>query len=416
MRNKTSRSASAALLLLVLIFGINSCSIPEIHLRGSLQPIRKLFNKERSYWTDRMALKGETGTELVYYKNGRLALQRFFNEAGLLETVTYLGRNSEPLRLDSLVYTDGNLIAGYYFSEPGHKLVMRFLSYKRQGQLSQRSWFGSSGELLSREFFLFDRQGHRRSRMIFDDQDSLLYSETYNPELDQLDIQNTYSIQGDLLSQIRHEADQPSFRYDFGLPGQVSRISQLDPDGTVIWTSDLLYAKNGTLERSNFSTNGRFLFTYLGDLEFFRQATQTWRHPAQPGTTGLIFKMGHQDPFIVEKSRDSLGYQVLEYRLPESGALFKRSIHNELDQPMTDTLYAGHGQVLPVSVVTYDPTGLINNEVTYDLAGKPKWLHTWFRDDDSRVIREELTALPDTFSAAVTRFYDPFGQPAISER
>lgn len=404
------------LFLTALLVGLNSCYLPDIHLHETLRPLRKLFNQERNYWTDRMELKGVTGIELVYYKNGRPALQRYFNKAGLLETVTYLGRNGAPIRLDSLAYSKGQLIAGYYYSEPGHSLSLRFLNYKQQGQLSQRSWFGSAGELLSREFFLFDRNGHRRTRMIFDENDVLLYSETYNPKLDQLDVQNTYADNGALVSQVRYEPNQSAYRYDFDAFERVIKITDLNHADIPLWSNDLLYDEEGTLKQCNFSTNDRFLFTYLGDLEFYRQTMRNWKHPAQPGTIDRQFKMGHQDPFVVERTRDSQGYQVVEYSLPKTGALFKRSILDQQNKPVSDTLYTGRGMITPVSVVNYDLKGLVSSEVTYDLEGEPKWKHTWFRDEASRVIREELIALPDTFSAAVTRFYDPFDLPALSEQ
>jgi len=401
-------------LSLVLLF--NSCYLSDLHLREKLRPVRRLFNKSRTYWTDKVEYKGASGNEIVFYKNGRPALQRVFDENGLLKSVVYLGRNGAAIRSDSLVYAGEELIGGYYFSEPHHRLMLHFLSYKQQGQLSQRSWFGGAGELLSREFFLFDRKGNRRMRMIFDGNDSLLYSETFKPGSDQLDIQNTYSINGILVSQDRYEENKPPYRYEFNQAQAIKRISQLHKDGTPAWSSDLIYNQAGVRERSNFSINNRFLFTYLGDLELFRQSLRSWEHPAQPQRIDHIYRYSHRDPFVSRTVGDSDGFQYLEYRLPQSGAMFKRSVIDSLGQPVSDTIYAGQGTPLPVSVVTYDKNGHLANEVTYDLNAKPKWLHTWFRDDDHRVIREELTALPDTFSAAITRFYDTFNFPAISER
>lgn len=381
-----------------------------------LRPIRKLFNKERSYWTDKVNYQGEAGTEIIYYKNGRPALERYFDESGLLRTITYFGRNGDPLRLDSLAYVGEELIAGYYFAEPGHRLVLRFLNYKQQDQLSQRSWFGSNSELLSREFFLFDRQGHRHRRMVFDGNDSLLYSETFRRGTDKLDIQNTYALDGTLVNQIRYSKLDPPFQYAFDKSGKITRISQLYPDGRKAWTSDLLYNQDGLIERSNFSTQGRFLFTYMGDLEFFPQTLRTWKHPYEPGHTDRIIKYAHRDPFITHKSQSEGGLQIKEYQLPASRALFKKSISDSLNRPLIDTLFANRGEVFPAAVITYDTSGRVNNETTYDLSGKPRWGHSWYRDDDGKTIREELTALPDTFVAAVTRFYDTFDFPAFSER
>ncbi len=415
MKIRPITAALGRTLLLLLILVLSACHLPEIHLREYLRPVRKLFKKERAYWSDQMELRGETGTELIYYKNGRPALERYFDENGLLQTITYLGRNGNPVRWDSLVYADEELIAGYYYSEPGRNLILHFQSYKQQGQLSQRSWFGSVGELLSREFFLFDRNGQRRTRMIFDGNDSLLFSETFSRDSDQLEIQNTYSIAGNLTSQTRYLPDQLAFRYDFDPSGLVTRISRLQHDGIPAWSSDLFYDQLGALERSNFYTNGRFLYTYMGDLELYQQTLRSWKHPALPTRVEHLFKIGHQDPFIVETAHAKHGLQTLEYRLPESGALFKRSIRNEMAVPVSDTLYANRGACRPVSVVAYDK-GLVSYEITYDLDGQPKWRHTWFRDDHDRVIREEVIGLPNTFESAVTRIYDSFSLPALSER
>lgn len=399
-----------------IILGLNACFLSDMHLREYLRPIRRVLNHERSYWTDKIEYRGGSGTEVVYYKNGRPALERNFDENGLLGTVSYFGRNGQSIRMDSLVYAGEELIAGYYYAEPDHTLILRFLSYKQQGQLSQRSWFGSEGELLSREFFLFDRKGHRHSRMIFDGNDSLLYSETFKRGTDQLELQNAYSLDGNLASQVRYEKMGTAFCYNFDPRRKVTRISQLHKGGTPIWSSDLFYDQDGALESSNFSTNGRFIFSYQGDFGFYHQSLQSWKHPDQPTQAQRIVKYGHHDPFKIERIVDDQGRQTLEYRLPGSGALFKRSTLNDLNQAIADTLYAGRGGLQAVCVSNYDSSGLLNKEVTYDLDGVAKWQHTWIRDNDERVIREELTALPDTFAAAVTRFYDSFGSPAFSER
>ncbi len=414
MRLASHRVRAYSFLILIILLGYNSCSLSGLKLR--LRPVRKLINKERMYWTDKVEYRGDAGTELVYYKNGRPALERNFNKLGLLESVRYLGRNGAAIRYDSLVYADDELIAGYYFSEPGHQLILRFLSYKQQGQLSQRSWFGGFGELLSREFFLFDRNGQRRMRMIFDKHDVLLYSETFRKGSDQLEIQNAYTGMGLLANQIRHTENQQPYRYDFDQSGLITRISQLHADGTPAWSSDLFYDPSGALEQASFTTNDRFLFTYLGDLEFYKKSLRSWQHPMQPNIKTQSFKIGHQDPFVAERTELTDGKQLIEYRLPGSGALFKSSIISESGQALSDTLYASRSGIQPISVIAYDTLGLVSEEITYNLAGNPSWRHTWFRDNDRRVIREELSELPDSFTAAVTRFYDGLGQPAFSER
>ncbi len=416
MKKKLHRNAFLGFAILFLGLSLNSCFQSDIHLREYLRPIRKLFNKERSYWTDKIEYRGNTGTEIVFYKNGRTAMERFFNASGQLETITYLGRNREPIRTDSLVYAGQEVIGGYYFSEPGHQLILRFLSYKRQGQLSQRSWFDGLGDLLSREFFLFDRNGYRRMRMIFDGNDSLLYTEHFKGRTDDLQLQNTYALSGEMLSQIRHSDDHLPIRYDFNKSGVVTRISQLHKDGSPSWSSELFYNKKGALERSSFSINNRFLFTYLGDLELRQQSLKTWKHPASPNQVERIFETSHRNPFIETHRKDTSGTNIIEYRLPLSETLFKHSTIDKSGYPLADTIYTSRKGQRPVSVITYREEGLIDKEITYDLGGNPKWRHTWFRDDDQRVIREELTALPDTFSAAVTRIYDSFGSPALSER
>ncbi|NQV49016.1 MAG: hypothetical protein HQ507_00855 [Candidatus Marinimicrobia bacterium] len=406
-----------ALISLSLVLVFNSCYLSDLHIREKLRPIRRMFNKSRTYWTDKIEYKGASGNEIVFYKNGRPALERSFDERGLLKSVIYLGLNGAPLRSDSLVYAGEELIGGYYFSEPFHRLVLHFLSYKQQGQLSQRSWFGGAGELLSREFFLFDRKGNRRMRLIFDSNDSLLYSETFKADSDKLDFQNTYSLNGNLVRQVRYEENRGPYSYEINSSQAIQRISHLLDDGTPAWSIDLVYDQAGAVERSNFSIKNRFLFAYLGDLELFRQSVRSWQHPAQPQRIDQINRFSHRDPFVSQTVSDSLGFQYLEYRLPKSGAVFKRSILDSLSRPLSDTIYASLGGVpIPASVVTYDSRGGLAKEVTYDVSAKPKWLHTWFRDDDRRVIREELTALPDTFASAITRFYDTFNLPAFSER
>lgn len=378
--------------------------------------MRKFFNKERSYWTDRIEYKGAAGTEVVYYKNGRPALKRLFDEQGLLQTIHYLGRNGAPLRMDSLVYAGEELIGAYYFSEPDHRLTLRFLSYQQQGQLSQRTWFGDGNELLAREFFLFDRNGLRRMRMIFDENDSLLFSERFQHGSDELELQNTYSISGQLVRQTVYDPGRSPYEYVFNRSGKISKISALYPDGKPIWTSDLIYNSNHFIERSNFSIENRFLFTHLGDVELFEQSLRSWRHPASPGQIERIVKFNHRDPFVEEVSSTTDGLKRVEYRLPRSGAVFKRSTFNKDNQPLADSLFSSRGSLQPVAVRTFTDDGLIDREITHNQFGEPRWLHTWFRDDQSRVIREELSALPDTFTAAINRFYDAFGQPAFSER
>ena len=76
-----------------VVIGLNSCFISDWQLKEYLRPIRKILNKERSYWTDKIEYKGEAGTEIVYYKNGRPALERLFDENGFLIIIKYLGSN-----------------------------------------------------------------------------------------------------------------------------------------------------------------------------------------------------------------------------------------------------------------------------------------------------------------------------------
>lgn len=394
---------------------LSACTLPDLRIQERLRPMRTFLNKDRNHWTDRIEYKGESGLETVYYKNGRPALERWFDESGLLTTIRYLGRNGHPLRTDSLVYAGEELIGGYFFSEPEHQLQLRFLNYQRQGQLSQRSWFGAEEELLSREFFLFDRQGQRRMRMIFDGKDSLLYTEAFKPGTDELALQNTYSVSGKLVRQTIFEPDKPPYQYEFQEDGRVSRISQLYPGGEPAWSSDLLYGSDGILNRSNFSIGGRFIFTHLGDLELFHQAVRSWRHPASPGQIQRIIKFNHTDPFIAEHVDGESGLNTVEYRLPRTGALFKRSILGEDQHVIRDSIYVSQNGVHPISVRHFSDGGSISHEVLYDQDGNPRWFHKWFRDDAQRVIREEVSALPDTFAAAVSRFYDSFNQPAFSE-
>ena len=295
-----------------MVLGLDSCFISDIHLQEHLRPIRKIINKERSYWTDKIEYKGETGTEIVYYKNGRPALERLFDETGLLKTITYLGRDSQPLRLDSLIYSGEELIGGYYFSEPEHQLQLRFLSYKQQGQLSQRSWYDGMDELLSREFFLFDRNGSRRMRMIFDGNDSLLYTESYRRGTDELELQNTYTIFGHLVHQTIYEPGKAPYKYDFNPSGKVTRISELYPGGNPAWSSDLFYNSKGVMERSNFSVDGRFLFTHLGDIELFQQSLRSWKHPASPSQVQNTFKFNHRSPFVEEIALENTDSKIIE--------------------------------------------------------------------------------------------------------
>ena len=416
MTGINKKVAQYFILFAIIVVGLNSCFLSDLHLKEYLRPVRKFLNKERSYWTDKIEYKGETGSEIVYYKNGRPALERFFDENGLLTSISYLGRDGRALRTDSLVYAGEELIGGYYFSEPNHHLQLRFLSYKKQGQLSQRSWYGALNELLSREFFLFDRNGYRRMRMIFDGNDSLLYTESFRRGSDELELQNTYSIFGELVHQTIYEPGKPPYKYDFKSDGEVTRISQLYPGGNPIWSSDLFYNSRGVIERSNFSVDGRFLFTHLGDIELFQESLRSWKHPASPSQVQHIYKFSHTDPFVEEIGSENPDSKIIEYRLPRSGAVFKRSLLDENDLPLRDSIFSSREGFHPVSVRQFNPKGFVADEVTYDLSGKPKWRHKWFRDDQERVIREEVSALPDTFTAAVSRFYDSFGLPAFSER
>ncbi len=415
MKSQYAKVTILFLLSAIAVTGLNSCYLTDLHLKEYLRPVRKFLNKERTYWTDKIEYKGEVGTEIVYYKNGRPALLRLFDATGLLQTISYLGRDGHTLRTDSLVYADSELIGGYYFSEPGHRLVLRFLSYKQQGQLSQRSWFGEANELLGREFFLFDRKGHRRMRMIFDGNDSLLYTESYRPGSDELELKNTYNIKGQLVGQVLYEPHKAPYEYTFSPEGSVKRISELYPGGNPVWTSDLLYNSQGDMERSNFSVDGRFLFTHLGDVELFQQSVRTWKHPASPSQIQHIYKYNYQTPFVEEISRGQGNKKMVEYRLPKSGAVFKRTVLGADGQVLQDSIFSSRYGFHPVSVRKFDKDGFVAEEFSYDQAGSPKWLHTWYRDDHDRVIREEIAALPDTFAAAVTRFYDTFGLPAFSE-
>ncbi len=404
------------LLSATLVIGLNSCFLTDLHLREYLRPIRKILNKERSYWTDKIEYKGEFGTEIVYYKNGRPAMERIFDENGLLQTITYLGRDGQSLRTDSLVYSGEELIGGYYFSEPNHQLVLRFLSYKKQGQLSQRSWYGAKDDLLSREFFLFDRNGLRRMQMIFDGNDSLLYTESYLRGSDQLEMQNVYSISGNLTQQTIYEPDKAPYKYTFNAAGEVTQISELNPGGNPAWSSDLFYNDQGIVERSNFSVDGLYLFTYLGDIELIQQSHRSWKHPASPSQIQKVFKFTYQSPFVEEVASENQDMKIIESRLPRSGAVFKRSVRGAMNQPLRDTIFSSQDGFHPVLIRHFSKEGFVSNEIAHDHAGNPKWLHTWYRDDQDRVIREEVSALPDTFTAAVSRFYDTFGSPAFSER
>ena len=399
-----------------LVLLLSACSGEPIYIKDYLRPIRKLLNRERTYWTDKIEYVGESGSEIVYYKNGRPALERLFDEAGLLRTVSYFDRQGDPIRKDSLIYAQTELIGGYYFAEPGHQLILHFINYKQQDQLSQRSWFDGDLQLLSREFFLFDRLGQRRMRMIFDDHDVLLFSETFQSGTDVLELQNTYNVRGQLVYQVRYEESKDPVRYEFESSGRIISITQLRQDGTAAWTNHLLYNDAGAVIQSNFTTESRFLVSYMGDLEFFQQQVRTWRHPAQPTEKLQLIKFDHQEPFVSEEVSPKGEIRRIEYRFPKSRALFKRSLLEADGRPLSDTLYGGGPQRFPLAVMDYDENGQISRELTYDLQGQPKWRRVWFRDDQKRTIREEVTALPDSFAAAVTRFYDCLGKPAFSER
>ncbi|MCF7921698.1 MAG: hypothetical protein K9M55_03265 [Candidatus Marinimicrobia bacterium] len=416
MRKSYRKLIPLLLLSAITSATLDSCYLADLHLKEYLRPVRKFLNKDRSYWTDKIEYRGEAGTEIVYYKNGRPALKRFFDEKGLLKTISYLGRNGHPLRTDSLVYAGEELIGGYYFSEPDHQLVLRFLSYKQQGQLSQRSWYGKMNELLSREFFLFDRNGNRRMRMIFDGNDSLLFTETYRPGSDELELQNTYTTSGRLAHQTIYEPGKAPYQYDFSPAGDIIRISELYSGGDPAWSADLFYNSQGEIERSNFSVDGRFLFTRLGDIELFQQSLRSWKHPASPNQIQHIYKFNHRSPFVEEIKHPDSSSKIIEYRLPRSGAVFKRSVMGENGQHLRDSIFASRDGFHPVSVRQFNAAGFIDKEVTYDQTGEARWLHTWYRDIQDRVIREEVSALPDTFAAAVSRFYDTFSLPAFSER
>jgi hypothetical protein len=406
---------SRAVVLLGAVLLFNSCYFQDMHLREYLRPIRKIFNKDRSYWTDKIEYRGESGSEIVYYKKGRPALERQFDETGLLKGVSYFDRKGDLIRSDSLVYAGDELISAYYFAEPQHELILRFLNYSRQGQLSQRSWFGGKNELLSREFFLFDLQGHRRMRMIFDGNDSLLFSETFRGGSDERELQNIYTLDGRLSNQVRYPEGHDPVRYHFHGDGRITRIDQLRKDGSISWTNDLIYGQDGSILQSNFSTESRFLVSHMGDLEFFRSRTRTWKHPMQPGPKLNLIKYAHQDPWVEEMIRADDSTKILEYRFPASKAIFKKTILNPQGIRLSDTLFGGTPGRIPLAVMHYDKQGNIATETIFDLQGQERWLRKWYRDLDQRVIREEVIALPDSFSAAITRFYDCFGESAFSE-
>lgn len=410
---KTTRTAS---LSIVLVLILQSCYWQDIHIKEYLRPIRKIFNKDRNYWTDKIEYRGESGSEIVYYKNGRPALERLFDEGGLLQTVTYFDRQGEAIRSDSLVYAEEELIGGYYHAEPDHQLVLRFVNYQRQGQLSQRSWFDGSHGLLSREFFLFDLQGKRRMRLIFDGNDSLLFTETFMGHRDELELQNTYNLQGQLIFQTRYQESRDPVRYQFDGRGQIQKVFQLRKDASIAWVNDLIYGANGTIIQSNFSTESRFLVSHMGSLEFFQQTARTWKHPGQPGQRLDLIKYGHKDPWVEEKGHPNDSTWTREYRFPHSKALFKKSVINAQNITRSDTLFGTGPGLTPVAIIDYDEQGNISQELSFDQQGDPRWLRNWFRDADKRVIREEVTALPDSFSAAITRFYDCLGESAFSER
>ncbi|MCF7807680.1 MAG: hypothetical protein K9N38_04060 [Candidatus Marinimicrobia bacterium] len=403
-----------SLALLVTLLG--SCSIPGLYLDKYFHPVKRVLNKERNFWVDMIEYEGNTGVEAVYYRQGRPALERFFDANDLLKTISYFNRAGAIIRFDSLVYSnDRDLIAGYYFSEPEHRQILKFLNYKQQGQLSQRSWFGSVGELLSREFFLFDPSGNRRMRMVFDEFDQLLFSEIYQAGTDQMQVQNVYSPTGALVSQTSYLADDRIYRYDMNEAGQIVQISHLQDDGTPHWTSDIFYNQDGTLTRSNFNSDGRFLFSYTGDLELRQSSVREWRHPLTPSHTPQSLRIQHQDPFTIKQESRKLGLINKDFHLPVTGALFKRSITSSAGVPISDTLYSSYAGLHPAVVINYDSTGLVDHEFLYDLDGAPAWKHQLYRDDKRRIIREEVIEIPDQFTEAVTRFYDFFSQPAMSE-
>ena len=405
-----------SLLLLAGFCFFTSCSIPGLHLDKYTHPVKRFFNKEKNYWVDLIEYEGDTGIEAVYYKDGRPALERFFDENDLLKTISYYNRGGELIRLDSLVYSEERtLIAGYYFSMPEHRQILKFLNYKQQGQLSQRSWFGSVGELLGREFFLFDAAGNRRMRMVFNELDTLLLSETYQPGSEIQLSKNVYRSDGVLKSQVNHLAEERVYQYDMSSEGTITRISQLQETGTPHWSSDLFYDQDGSLARSNFSTDGRILFSYTGDLEFRKNSVRTWKHPMTPTVVPRSMQIAHRDPFSLQSTTGNSGELRTDYYLPVTGALFKTRVQTAAGLPLTDTLYSSQSGLQPALVVNYDSLGLVDHELSYDFSGNAKWRYQLFRDDRNRVIREEIIELPNTFSEAVTRFYDFFNNPALSE-
>ena len=402
------RFPSLMLLLFLLIF--SSCAL-RYHQR--LIPVRRYFNRDLQYWVDPVYQRGKPGQEILYHKHGRAAEVRYFNENGNLWRITHLDRNGDIFRLDSLVYREGVLTGGYSYRMPEYVTVTRFENEYRRDQLRERRWWVAD-TLFSREQFLFDHRDQRILQVIWSHDQDILQINAYAGNTGYQVLRNTYGPDSLLQTQTLFQQGEPVRRFLFDTAGRVSQVQRLGAEERLLWIHQFQYDARGALETETISLANGERVAALRAPEARRVSAHSWKNSMRPGLLLPVSQFNDPVSIVTDPVQPSSnGYGTIQdHRILATGQRLLRQVRDQTGKPIADTLYNPAQQA--VVVIDYDSLGQPRRWEQFGPDLPPRRLDL-FRDEDQRIIREEVRVPPATFLSAVSRFYDVLGQPAQSD-
>jgi len=378
---------------------------------------RRFLNRDVQYWIDTVQPQGAPGQEVVYYKHSRPASIRNFDEFGRLQRIEYIDYDGNVFRSDSLVYNEDRIVAGHYFSEPEHLPVLRFENQFKGRRIESRQWWSGADTLYSTERFFFDRKDNKVLHLVFSGSEDILALTAYVPGTDQRYFHNIFREDSLLLQQTVFIDDHPHRVFSFDKNGRITEIRLMGSENRTLIRSRLEYDGLGRLKTERLITARGDEIAILPGSVIHTQSPLIWSHPFKPRSMPAVLLFNYPDPFVIDPERtlSDSGYLQTDYRLLATGQLVQRTLRNGIGILVRDSLYAAGPRLMARTVIDYDSLGLVRRWTRLGSEGRLETRLMYYRDDDSRIIREELFSQEDKFLGAVTRFYDVLGNPYLSE-
>lgn len=409
---------SRFVLICMVGIGILGCSyIDTIRYSEETASARQFFNRDVQYWLDPVRSIDGEDHQIIYYKNSRPAAIRKFDAAGRLNRVSYLDREGQVFRFDSLVYQNDRLVAGHYYLEPGRIPVLHFYNHFKGRRLESRRWWSDADTVYSVERFLFDRKGYKIMYVVLDSQEDILLVETYHPENNQRHLRNVYQRDSLLVEQTVFISDRPARIFHFDRSGRIVEIERMGSENRAIIRSRLNYDALGQLSSEQLISSRGEEIALLPSAVLHSIAPSIWKHPSQPAAMPSVLVYDYPDPVVSDpyfNDADS-GYTLQDHRLRSSAQLVLRHVYGPDGSRHSDSLYRSGPVSRAGTVIHYDSLGYVRQWSVLDQQGQSLERLHYFRDDQQRIIREELHQAPDRYAGAVTRFYDGMGNPYLSE-